>query len=77
MIRQAARKKAKQVLVITHGLTIRCFVMRFLHLTVEQFDSFANPANCDVITLAHRSMLDEPLFTSGIWGVNGMKLRDA
>lgn len=27
-----------KVLVISHGLTIRCFIMRFLHLTVEDFD---------------------------------------
>lgn len=76
MMRQVNRKQAKQALVITHGLTIRCFVMRFLHLTVEQFDSMANPGNCDVITLARRSGLEDPLFTSGIWGVDGLRTRE-
>ncbi len=37
LMRQAERKRAERVLITTHGLTIRCFVMRFLHLTVEQF----------------------------------------
>lgn len=63
-------------LIVTHGLTIRCFVMRFLHLSVEQFDSLANPHNGEVITLADRDSLDRPMFTSGRWGVEGLRLRD-
>ena len=43
MMRQVERKKADRVLIVTHGLTIRCFVMRFLHLSVEEFDVLANP----------------------------------
>jgi len=75
MMRQAERKSSARVLIVTHGLLIRCFVMRFLHLSVEQFDALANPANCDVITLADKSELDSPLFTSGSWGVAGLRLR--
>jgi len=75
MMRQIERKNASRILIVTHGLTIRCFVMRFLHLSVEQFDSLANPANCDVVTLADRSELEEPLFVSGRWGVSGLRLR--
>jgi hypothetical protein len=49
--------------------------MRFLHLTVEQFDVLANPANCDIITLGPTDALEQPLFTSGQWGVTGLRLR--
>jgi broad specificity phosphatase PhoE len=76
MMRQVERKQAERVLIVTHGLTIRCFVMRFLHLSVEQFDALANPANCDIVTLAERHTLDAPVFTSGRWGVTGIRLRD-
>lgn len=75
MMRQVERKGAEHVLVVTHGLTLRCLVMRFLHLSVEQFDQLANPNNCDVVTLAERHALKEPLFTSGRWGVDGLRLR--
>jgi broad specificity phosphatase PhoE len=75
MMRQVERKQAERVLIVTHGLTIRCFVMRFLHLSVEEFDSLANPANCAVVTIAERGVLDEVQFTSGRWGVNGLTLR--
>jgi broad specificity phosphatase PhoE len=54
LMREVDRKGAERVLVVTHGLTIRCFVMRFLHLKVEDFDRMANPANASVITLARR-----------------------
>jgi broad specificity phosphatase PhoE len=30
MMRQVERKQTERVLIVTHGLTIRCFVMRFL-----------------------------------------------
>ncbi len=77
LMRQAERKQADRVLVVTHGLTIRCFVMRFLDLTVEQFDTMANPANCDVVTLGPTDAVEQPLFSSGRWGVSGLRLREA
>lgn len=49
----------------THGLAIRCFVMRFFHLTVEQFESMMNPKNCDVITIGARHAVSEPVFMNG------------
>lgn len=75
MMRQAARKGAERVLVVTHSLTIRCFVMRFLHLSVEDFDRMAGLENGAVVTLAPRSQLDQPVFTSGRWGVVDLPLR--
>src|SRR5689334_10039545 len=76
MMRQVERKEAERVLIVTHGLTIRCFVMRFLHLSIEEFDVLANPANCAVITLAEKDALAEVQFTSGRWGVSGLTLRE-
>lgn len=75
MMRQCERKSAQRVLIVTHGLTIRCFVMRFLHLTVEDFDSMATVENCDIITLAAKDTLTDCLFTSGRWGVTGLRKR--
>lgn len=75
MIRQVQRKEAEHVLIVTHGLTLRCFVMRFLHLSVEQFDELANPGNCDVVTITHKKELKAPLFTTGRWGVTGLRRR--
>lgn len=75
LMRQFERKAAERALIVTHGLTIRCFVMRYLHLTVEQFDELANPGNCDIITLAEKSTMKDPMFTSGRWGVTGLSRR--
>ena len=41
----------KNVIIVNHGMTIRVFLMRLLHLTVEEFEILANPKNCDVIVL--------------------------
>ncbi len=76
MMRQAERRTTDRILIVTHGLLIRCFVMRFLHLSVEQFDQLANPKNGAIITLADRTTLGECLFTSGKWGVTGLSNRD-
>jgi broad specificity phosphatase PhoE len=76
LMRQAERKQTKRALVVTHGLTIRCFVMRFLHLNVEQFDEMANPANCEMVTLGPVDEIMEPLFTSGKWGGSGLRVRE-
>lgn len=73
--RQVKRKKAKKVLIVTHGLIMRCFVMRFMHLTVEQFESLANPKNCDIITIGLKKNMVNPQFTSGKWGITGLRFR--
>lgn len=75
LMRQAKRKGAERVLVVTHSLTIRCFVMRFLHLKVEDFDRMAGLDNGAVVTLAPREELESPVFTSGRWGVVDLPLR--
>jgi hypothetical protein len=49
--------------------------MRFLHLAYEQFDTMANPKNCDVIRITAAASIDQPVFTSGNWGVEGLRLR--
>lgn len=75
LMRQVERKQAERVIIVTHGLTIRCFVMRFLHLSVEEFDALANPANGAIITLADKSTIANCQFTSGRWGVSGLTFR--
>ena len=77
LMRQAQRKRAERVVVVTHSLTIRCFVMRFLHLQVEDFDRMAGLPNGGVVTLALKSELEAPVFTSGRWGVVDLPLRQA
>lgn len=37
--------------IVTHGLTLRLFLMRWFHWTVEEFERLANPANCSVVIL--------------------------
>ncbi len=42
---------------------------------VEQFDEMANPNNCDIVTIADKTTLKDPLWTTGRWGVTGMSRR--
>lgn len=81
LMRQAERKSTRRALVVSHGLTLRCLVMRFLHLTPDQFDSMSNPANCDVVALARledrpEALWGKPTFRTGRWGVWGIRLRE-
>lgn len=75
LMREIQRKNVSNSIVVTHGMTIRCFVMRFLHLTVEQFERLENPSNCDIITIAEIESLKSPIFTCGRYGVEGLRLR--
>ena len=75
LMRHAERRTASNALVITHGMTIRCFVMRFFHLTVEQFEMMENPFNCDIVTIGPAAQLVAPVFKCGRWGVEGLRLR--
>jgi broad specificity phosphatase PhoE len=41
----------KNVVIVTHGLTIRLFLMRWFHVPVEEYESWANPKNCQYYIL--------------------------
>ena len=77
MWRQLERKKLNKVIIVSHGLTIRTFVMRFMHLTVEQFGLLRNPKNCDIITISNESdYKHDSQYFCGKWGVSGLRLRN-
>jgi len=72
--RQCKRKNKQSVIIISHGLTIRCFVMRFLGLTVEEFEQMDNPDNCDCIRIARKELIPNSVFSNEKWAVSGIKL---
>ena len=42
---------ADNVVIVTHGMTMRVIIARWLHLTVEEFEELANPENCGIFIL--------------------------
>lgn len=40
-------------LIVTHGLTLRLFLMRWFHWTVEEFEALRNPENCQVVIMGN------------------------
>ncbi len=41
----------QNVVIVTHGMAIRLFLMKWFHWTVEEFEKIANPKNCEIIEL--------------------------
>lgn len=41
----------ENVVVITHGMTIRLFLMKWLKWSVEDFETYSNPHNCQMVIL--------------------------
>jgi len=37
--------------LVTHGLTIRLFLMRWFHWSVEKFERLRNPENCEFFVM--------------------------
>lgn len=40
--------------LVTHSLAIRLFMMRWFHLTVEEFEQMASPGNCALVMMERR-----------------------
>lgn len=38
----------ENVLIFTHGMLLRIFIMRFFHITVEEFEMWKNPKNGEI-----------------------------
>ncbi len=41
----------ENVLIVSHGLTMRLFLMRWFHWSVEEFESLHNPKNCQIVVM--------------------------
>lgn len=41
----------ENVLIVTHGMTLRLFLMRWFHWSVEEFESLCNPHNCQIVIM--------------------------
>ncbi|MBK7130447.1 MAG: histidine phosphatase family protein [Crocinitomicaceae bacterium] len=39
----------QNTVIITHGMAIRLFLMKWFHWTVEEFELLANPSNCAIV----------------------------
>lgn len=46
--RDAERHGIKDIIVVSHGVTIRAFVMQWLHKSVQWFEEEPNPKNCSI-----------------------------
>jgi broad specificity phosphatase PhoE len=52
--RDAERHGVKNIIVVCHGVTLRAFVMQWLHLPYVWFEAQPNPNNCDIYHIAAR-----------------------
>lgn len=41
----------ENAIILSHGMTIRLFLMRWFHWTVEEFEKVANPHNCRILVM--------------------------
>jgi broad specificity phosphatase PhoE len=41
----------QNAVMVTHGMTIRLFLMRWFHYPVTEFEQLCNPPNCDIIVM--------------------------
>lgn len=41
----------ENTLIVTHGMTMRLFLMRWFHWTVEEFETVRNPKNCQIVVM--------------------------
>lgn len=46
--RDAERHGVQDLIVVSHGVTVRCIVMRWLHLPFEWIEKERNPKNCSI-----------------------------
>lgn len=49
--RGEGKEKISDIVVVSHGVTIRCFIREFLHLPWEWCEMEPNPNNCSIIKI--------------------------
>ncbi len=41
----------ENAVIVTHGITMRLFLMRWFHWSVEEYETYGNPDNCQLIVM--------------------------
>lgn len=41
----------ENAIIVSHGMALRVFLMRFFHMPIEQFERLRNPKNCGIFVL--------------------------
>jgi broad specificity phosphatase PhoE len=41
----------ENTLIVTHGMTLRLFLMRWFHWSIEEFEAVRNPDNCQIFIM--------------------------
>ena len=54
----------ENAIIVNHGMTMRLFLMRWFHYTVEQFEEIKNPKNCEYFILQKNEFDKYDLITS-------------
>lgn len=49
----------RNVIIVSHGMAIRVFLMRFFHCSVEEFETWRNPKNCEYFKLELNEATDK------------------
>lgn len=49
----------RNCILVTHSLAIRLFIMRWFHLTVEEFEQMLSPKNCQLVVLQLNEETDD------------------
>lgn len=44
----------RNAVIVTHGMTMRLFIMRWFHISVEEFETWGNPKNCEILILERK-----------------------
>ncbi|KAG7365978.1 histidine phosphatase superfamily branch 1 protein [Nitzschia inconspicua] len=45
--------KSRNYVLITHGIVLRVLLARYFRYTIDQFNTLANPRNCEMVILGH------------------------
>ncbi len=53
----------ENAIIVTHGMSIRLFLMRWFHWTVDEFECLSNPKNCQIVILEKNSIGKYQLIT--------------
>lgn len=70
------------IVIVSHGLTIRFFLMKWFKWTVEQFETLKNPKNCEFRVLQlgptgeYSLAIHHDEKTLGTWGLSPEMIED-
>lgn len=66
------KHKKYRAIIFSHAIPIKCFIIKWFNLDIEDINNIVDPLDTDIITIANKVAIKKPQIEILNWAINGL-----